>query len=33
MGSARQEEIASILQRLGSATLGESGGLPTDRRL
>ena len=33
MSTARQEEIASILRRLGSATLGESGGLPTDRRL
>jgi 4-hydroxy-4-methyl-2-oxoglutarate aldolase len=33
MSTARQHEIAATLQRLGSATLGESGGLPTDRRL
>jgi 4-hydroxy-4-methyl-2-oxoglutarate aldolase len=33
MSSARQQEIAATLQRLGSATLGESGGLATDRRL
>jgi 4-hydroxy-4-methyl-2-oxoglutarate aldolase len=33
MSTARQEEIASVLRRLGSATLGEAGGLPTDRRL
>jgi 4-hydroxy-4-methyl-2-oxoglutarate aldolase len=33
MSTAGQQEIAAILQRLGSATLGEAGGLPTDRRL
>ena len=33
MSTAGQQEIAAVLQRLGSATLGESGGLPTDRRL
>jgi 4-hydroxy-4-methyl-2-oxoglutarate aldolase len=33
MSTAGQEEIAATLQRLGSATLGEAGGLPTDRRL
>jgi 4-hydroxy-4-methyl-2-oxoglutarate aldolase len=33
MSAARQQEIAATLQRLGSATLGESGGLATDRRL
>jgi len=33
MSTARPQEIAATLQRLGSATLGEAGGLPTDRRL
>jgi 4-hydroxy-4-methyl-2-oxoglutarate aldolase len=33
MSTAGQQEIAATLQRLGSATLGEAGGLPTDRRL
>jgi 4-hydroxy-4-methyl-2-oxoglutarate aldolase len=33
MSSARQQEIAATLQRLGSATLGEAGGLATERRL
>src|SRR5580700_1581657 len=33
MNTAGQQEIASVLRRLGSATLGEAGGLPTDRRL
>jgi 4-hydroxy-4-methyl-2-oxoglutarate aldolase len=33
MSTAGQEETAATLQRLGSATLGEAGGLPTDRRL
>src|SRR5580692_437845 len=33
MSTASQQEIAATLQRLGSATLGESGGLATDRRL
>jgi 4-hydroxy-4-methyl-2-oxoglutarate aldolase len=33
MSTVGQQEIAAVLQRLGSATLGESGGLPTDRRL
>ena len=33
MSTAGQQEIAATLQRLGSATLGESGGLATDRRL
>jgi 4-hydroxy-4-methyl-2-oxoglutarate aldolase len=36
MSTARQQEqhdIAATLQRLGSATLGEAGGLATDRRL
>jgi 4-hydroxy-4-methyl-2-oxoglutarate aldolase len=33
MSTADQQEIAAILQRLGSATLGEAGGLATDRRL
>jgi 4-hydroxy-4-methyl-2-oxoglutarate aldolase len=33
MSTGGQQEIAAILQRLGSATLGEAGGLPTDRRL
>jgi 4-hydroxy-4-methyl-2-oxoglutarate aldolase len=33
MSSAEEQEIASALLRLGSATLGESGGLATDRRL
>ena len=33
MSTAGPQEIAATLQRLGSATLGESGGLPTDRRL
>jgi 4-hydroxy-4-methyl-2-oxoglutarate aldolase len=33
MSTARQQEIAVTLQRLGSATLGEAGGSATDRRL
>jgi 4-hydroxy-4-methyl-2-oxoglutarate aldolase len=33
MSTEGQQEIAATLQRLGSATLGEAGGLPTDRRL
>ena len=33
MNTESQQEIAADLQRLGSATLGESGGLATDRRL
>jgi 4-hydroxy-4-methyl-2-oxoglutarate aldolase len=33
MSSMSQQEIAATLRRLGSATLGESGGLATDRRL
>jgi 4-hydroxy-4-methyl-2-oxoglutarate aldolase len=33
MSTAGQEEIAATLQRLGSATLGEAGGLATDGRL
>src|SRR5580658_2659354 len=33
MSTAGPQEIAATLQRLGSATLGEAGGLPTDRRL
>jgi 4-hydroxy-4-methyl-2-oxoglutarate aldolase len=33
MSTAGQQEMAATLQRLGSATLGEAGGLPTDRRL
>jgi 4-hydroxy-4-methyl-2-oxoglutarate aldolase len=33
MSTARQQEIAATLQRLGSATLGEAGGLATERRL
>jgi 4-hydroxy-4-methyl-2-oxoglutarate aldolase len=33
MSTAGQQEIAATLLRLGSATLGEAGGLPTDRRL
>jgi 4-hydroxy-4-methyl-2-oxoglutarate aldolase len=33
MSSAGQQEIVATLQRLGSATLGEAGGLATDRRL
>jgi 4-hydroxy-4-methyl-2-oxoglutarate aldolase len=33
MSTADQQEIAATLQRLGSATLGEAGGLATDRRL
>jgi 4-hydroxy-4-methyl-2-oxoglutarate aldolase len=33
MSSAGPQEIAATLQRLGSATLGEAGGLATDRRL
>jgi 4-hydroxy-4-methyl-2-oxoglutarate aldolase len=33
MSTVGQQEIAAILQRLGAATLGESGGLATDRRL
>jgi 4-hydroxy-4-methyl-2-oxoglutarate aldolase len=33
MSTAHQQEIAATLQRLGSATLGEAGGLATDRRL
>ena len=33
MSTARQQEIAVTLQRLGSATLGEAGGFATDRRL
>jgi 4-hydroxy-4-methyl-2-oxoglutarate aldolase len=33
MSTAGPQELAATLQRLGSATLGESGGLPTDRRL
>ena len=33
MGSTDESEIAATLRQLGSATLGESGGLATDRRL
>ncbi len=33
MPTENQEEIAGVLGRLGSATLGESGGIATDRRL
>jgi 4-hydroxy-4-methyl-2-oxoglutarate aldolase len=33
MNTAGQQEIAATLQRLGAATLGESGGRATDRRL
>ena len=33
MSTTGQQEIAATLQRLGSATLGEAGGLATDRRL
>jgi 4-hydroxy-4-methyl-2-oxoglutarate aldolase len=33
MSTESQQEIAAALLRLGSATLGESGGLATDRRL
>ena len=33
MSTESQHEIAAALLRLGSATLGESGGLATDRRL
>jgi 4-hydroxy-4-methyl-2-oxoglutarate aldolase len=33
MSSAGQKKIAATLQRLGAATLGEAGGLATDRRL
>jgi 4-hydroxy-4-methyl-2-oxoglutarate aldolase len=33
MSTMGQQEIAATLQRLGSATLGEAGGLATDRRL
>jgi 4-hydroxy-4-methyl-2-oxoglutarate aldolase len=33
MSTAGQQEIAATLQRLGSATLGEAGGLATHRRL
>ena len=33
MTTARQQEVAVTLQRLGSATLGEAGGFATDRRL
>src|SRR5450631_3038684 len=33
VGSERQQETAETLRQLGSATLGESGGLATDRRV
>ena len=33
MGSENEQETADVLRRLGSATLGESGGRATDRRL